>query len=122
VLRAPNTARPHIELARICLGISNEFRNRPHREGWINVHGEGRDNDTRDRSNVANEIVVEPFVKCRIDRIRWSDQEKRVTVRGRAHDRKSMRMVGGKKRSGCAEAADEADRNKRLKVHILSPG
>jgi hypothetical protein len=41
----------------------------------------------RDGRDVANEIEIEIVVKRRIDRVRRTDQEQRVTVRRRENDR-----------------------------------
>src|SRR5262245_15084479 len=39
-----------------------------------------------DWRDIADEIVVELVVECRIDRVETTDQQKRVAVCGRAHD------------------------------------
>ena len=47
----------------------------------------GTRHDARDRRDVADEIEVELFIERRVDCIRRADQEQRIAVRGRAHDR-----------------------------------
>src|SRR5215510_11813870 len=50
-------------------------------------HDEGCVNDASDRRDVADEIEIELVVERRIDRVGRSDQEERVAVCRRAHDR-----------------------------------
>src|SRR5262245_5584795 len=50
-------------------------------------HDEGCANDASDRRDVADEIEIELVVERRIDRVGRSDQEERVAVCRRAHDR-----------------------------------
>src|SRR6516225_5571838 len=45
----------------------------------------GRPHDACDWRDIADEIVVELVVECRVDRIETTDQEKRVAVCGRAN-------------------------------------
>src|SRR5262249_8554312 len=57
------------------------------RNRWIDHHDEGEADEACDRRDVAEEIEVEPVVKCRVDRVRRAHQEKCVAVRWGAHDR-----------------------------------
>ena len=75
------------ELARIRLGIGDELGKRLGRNRGMYHHDEGTADQARDRRDVANEIEIEFVVKRRIDRVRRTDQEQRVAVRSRAHDR-----------------------------------
>ena len=78
--------RGHAELARIRLGVSDEFGNRLRRKRWVDLQGESLATDTRNLRDVADEIEVELFVERSVDRIRTSDQEQRVAIRWRTHD------------------------------------
>src|SRR3954463_16427858 len=51
--------------------------------------------DAGDRGSVANEIEVELFEQCRINRIRSAGQEEGVAVRWRTHDRLGGDIAGG---------------------------
>ena len=51
--------------------------------------------DARDRRDVADEIEIELVVERRVDRVRRSDQEERVAVRRRAHDRLGADIAAG---------------------------
>src|SRR5262245_3050342 len=70
----PGTARRHMDLARICLGIGDELGNRLGRNRRVHHHDGGISDDARDGRNVADEIVVELVVQCRVDRV-----EKRIS-------------------------------------------
>ena len=55
----------------------------------------GEADDARDRSDVADEIEVELVVERRVDRVRRADQEERIAVRRRAHDRLGADIAAG---------------------------
>src|SRR5215831_19285522 len=78
--------RCHVDLTRISLGMSYEFGNRLECKRWVDRQGVGDMDHARDWRDVADEIEIQPFVKRRIDRARGTHEEKRVAVRGRAHD------------------------------------
>ena len=81
-------SRPsHVDLARIGFGISDELRNRFGRNRWIDHHDSGARGNARDRRDVADEIEIEFVVERRVDRVRRTGQEKRITVRWRIHGR-----------------------------------
>ena len=61
----------------------------------MHQHDIGRADDARDRSDVADEVEVEVFVKRRIDCICWGNQEQRIAVRSSTHDRVSADVAGG---------------------------
>ena len=50
-------------------------------------HHQGATGQARDRRDIPQEIEIKIFVKGRIDRVWRTDQEQRVTVRRRTHDR-----------------------------------
>ena len=79
--------RRHVDLARIGLGVGDELGNGLGRNRWIDHHDNGNAADARDRRDVADEIEIELVVERRVDRVRRSDQEERIAVRRRAHDR-----------------------------------
>ena len=91
----PNAGRRHVDLARIGLGIGDELGNRLGRNRWIDHHDEGRADDARDRRDVADEIEIELVVERRVDRVRRQDQEQRIAVRRRAHDRLGADIAAG---------------------------
>src|SRR5262249_51716501 len=84
---ASDAGRSQIDLARVRLGIGSELGNCFGRNGWIYHHHYGLAGDACNRRDVAEEIEVEPLVKCRVDRARRACQEKRVAVRWGTHDR-----------------------------------
>src|SRR5262249_56619072 len=64
-----------------------ELGNRFGRNRWMYYHDFGRASDASDRRDVADEIEIELVVERRIDRAGRTDQEERVAVCRRAHDR-----------------------------------
>ena len=77
------TGRRHVELARVSLGIVDELRDRPSRNGRMHQHDLGLAHHRRDRRNVANEIEVELGEERGVDGVRQPDLEQRVAVRRR---------------------------------------
>jgi hypothetical protein len=75
-----------LSLPGIRLGMGDEFRNRLRRKRWIDLQGESLAADARNWCDVADEIEVEFFVQCSVDRVRTSDQKQRVAIRRRTHD------------------------------------
>src|SRR5262249_33638055 len=70
------------------LGIGNKLRNGLGGNRWMHHHDVGHAEDACDGHDVAEEIVIElAFEERRIDRARRGDQQERITVRGRTHDR-----------------------------------
>ena len=55
----------------------------------------GHADDARDRRDVADEIEIELVVERRVDRVRRIDQEQRVAVRRRTHDRLGADIAAG---------------------------
>src|SRR5262245_66647970 len=92
--RCSGSSRRIIDFARASLGVDDELGNRVRWNRWIDHHDKWCADDARDWRNIADEIVVELVVECRIDRVETTDQEKRVAVCGRAHDRSEERRVG----------------------------
>src|SRR5262245_26545946 len=86
--------RRHVELAGIGLGVGDELGNRLGWNRWVHDHDVGRAQDAGDRSDIADEIEVEPFVKRRADRVVNTGQEERVSVRGRTRDRLGGDIAG----------------------------
>jgi len=82
-----DAGRRHVEFAGIGLGIGDELGNRLGRNRQVHHHDVGISDDARDRRDVADEIEVELVVQVRVDRVEATDQEQRVAVSGRAHDR-----------------------------------
>src|SRR5262249_51671863 len=84
--RCSGSSRRIIDFARASLGIGDELRNRLSRDCWIYRHDKWCADNASDWRDIADEIVVELVVECRIDRVETTDQQKRVAVCGRAHD------------------------------------
>ena len=61
-----------------------------------------RADDARDRRDVADEIEIELVVERRVDRVGRSDQEQRIAVRWRTHDR-----LGGDIGAGARPVLDD---------------
>ena len=70
----------------LAFSVSYELRDRFGRNGWNDHHDLGATGNARNRSDIADEIEVELLVKRRITRVRKTNQEKRVAIRGRIHD------------------------------------
>src|SRR5215471_2955906 len=85
--RAYDDARRKVDLARISLGISDELGDRPGRNRWMHQHDVGHDHNAGDRRDVTDEIEVELVIERRVDRVGRVDQEERIAIRGRTHDR-----------------------------------
>src|SRR5437867_11905958 len=83
---APSSSGAHVELAWIGFSVSYELRDRFSRNGWNDHHKLGTTGNAGDRRDVADEIEIELFVERRISRVRKTNQEKRVAIRGRIHD------------------------------------
>ena len=92
--RGPDASRRHRELARIGLGISDEFKHRLGRKRWIDLKGKSLAADARNRRDVADEIVVELFVERRVDRTLNRRQKERIPVSGRVDDRLDGDVTG----------------------------
>src|SRR5262249_61635534 len=79
--RSSYAARRHIDLARIDLGVGDEFRDRLGRDCWIYRHDQWGASDAGDRRDVADKIEIELVIERRVDRARRADYEQRVAVR-----------------------------------------
>src|SRR5262249_7157520 len=82
--RCSGSSRRIVDFARASLGIGDELGNRLSRDRWIYRHDKWCAANASDWRDIADEIVVELVVECRIDRVETTDQEKRVAVCGRA--------------------------------------
>jgi hypothetical protein len=90
VIDAADPWRRHVDLARIALGIGDEFGNCFGRHGWIHHHHRGNAKNAGNRLDVALKVEVQRVVKRRVDRVGLGDPQQRVAVGGCVHDR-----VGG---------------------------
>src|SRR6185369_11061 len=77
--------RRDTELTWIGFGVSDQFWNRPDRNGWIDFEDVGKADETRDGCDVADEIEIEFFVHGRVGGVRRTEVEKRIAVRRRVH-------------------------------------
>src|ERR1700726_1052896 len=66
MLRASYPARPHVELAGICLGIGDELWKRLDRNRWVHIDYLGRARDACDGRDVAVKGEIK-FVKSRVN-------------------------------------------------------
>src|SRR5215510_8184524 len=86
-MRATSAAtRRKIDLAGIGLGIGEKLGNRFGRKRWIDNHDGGVAADARDRCDVAEKNEIEFIVEGRVDRVRPTDKEERIAVRGCTHN------------------------------------
>jgi hypothetical protein len=67
----------------------------------MDLHDIAETDQAGDRHNIAQEIVVEFFIKRRVDRIRRRDQQQRVAIGRRAH-----RGLGADVAAGAGPALD----------------
>jgi hypothetical protein len=58
-MRAATADGRHVDLARVGLGIGDEFGNRLGRKRRVHHHDDRQTHDTRDGRDVANEIETE---------------------------------------------------------------
>jgi hypothetical protein len=93
--RRADAGRSHVDFARIGLRIGDEFRDGTCRKREIHVHHQRRADDTRNRGDVADEIVIELLVKRCIDRVRNGEHDERVAVRRRADGDFGGDIAGG---------------------------
>src|SRR5262249_36031222 len=79
--------RCHADLTGIGLRVGDELRKRPSRERWMYHDDKGHADDARDRRDITHEIEIDVGIERRIDRILITNQEKRVSIWRRFHDR-----------------------------------
>src|SRR5262245_25476653 len=84
---ASDTSRCHADLAGIGLRVGDELRNRRGRNRWIDLHDERGTDRPRDRCDVAEKDEIKLVVERRVDRGRWRNQQERIAIRPRTHDR-----------------------------------
>ena len=91
----PDPVRRDVDLARMRLGVGDEFRDRFCRKRRSDFHEIGHAVDAGRRNYVGREIEFEVLVERRVHRIGRGDQQKRVAVGWRAHDRLGGDIGGG---------------------------
>ena len=69
VLHGPDASRRHVDLARVCLGVGDEFGDGLDRHRGIDLHDIGIAREAGDRRDVADEVETEVVVKRRVDRM-----------------------------------------------------
>src|SRR5215510_4483051 len=82
-----DTTRRRGELAGIGLGIGDELGDRPRWNREVRYYDVGHTGDAGNRRDVAAEIETKLFVHRSIDRVCRGEQEERVAIGRRAHDR-----------------------------------
>src|SRR5262249_47194739 len=85
--RCSGSSRRIIDFARASLGIGDDLGNRLSRDRWIYRHDKWCADNPSDWRDIADEIVVELVVECRIHRVPCANNEQRVTVGRGTHDR-----------------------------------
>src|SRR5262249_12105536 len=93
--RGSDTARRHVDFARVDLGIGDKLGNGVGWNRWVELHDERHADDARHRRDVAYEIEVEVVIECHIDRIGRSDLQKRIAVRRCLQGCLSADIAGG---------------------------
>src|ERR1700730_13480376 len=81
-----DAARSHIDFARISPGIGDELGNGLRGERWSDGQYGRRSRNTRNWSNVANQVEIERVVERCVPHVGRRRFEQRVTVGGRPHD------------------------------------
>ena len=81
-----DAGRRHVDLARVGLGIGDEFGDRLGRERRVDLHDERSAHQARDRSNVASETDARLVVERDAERVRRRGKQKRVAIRRRIDD------------------------------------
>jgi hypothetical protein len=85
--RAAVAGRRHLDRARTRLRVGDELRGARHRHRRVHHHDQGFSGDARDRRDVAQEVEAEIGIERGADRVGRTDEQKRVTVGRRPHDR-----------------------------------
>ena len=93
--RRPDAGRGKAELARIGLGVGDQFRNGFYGNGGIDLDDVWHAHHAGNRRGVADEIEAEMRVKRGIGRDRRRHHEQRITVRRRLHDRFGAEIAAG---------------------------
>src|SRR5262249_18504198 len=87
MLRRADAARRRVNLARVGLGIDDQLGHGLGRYRRMKHDKVGDCANTSNRRDVADKIEIELVVERRVDCVRGTNQEKRVTIRRRAYDR-----------------------------------
>ena len=99
----PASGRPHVDLARIGLGVSDELRDRLGWNGGMDHQDIRSAAYARDRRDVADEIEIELLVKRRVHRVSQTDKQDRMAVRHCPHDAFGADIAAG----ACSVLNDE---------------
>src|SRR5438046_2225059 len=92
---APITARCHVDLTGVRIGVGDELRDCLGWNRWMHHYDVGLPADACHRCNVAHEIEIELLIKRRVDRVPTADQEECMAVRDRTRDRFGPNVAGG---------------------------
>jgi hypothetical protein len=95
MLGSANAGRRHIDLARIGLGVGNEFRNGSRRKRRMHLHDERHEVDPSNRRDIAEKIEVELFIERAVDSILRIDQQESVAIGRRASGRLGRNIAAG---------------------------
>src|SRR5215831_19064483 len=81
-----DAGRCHVNPARVSLCLSDEIWHRLGGKGRMDLHDMGRAEHAGHWRNIPEVIETETSVERRVDRVRRTIEEHRVSVRGRLHD------------------------------------
>ena len=84
--RRPDTSGRKVKLARVGLGVSDQFGNGLDRDRWIDLEHVGNAEEACNGGEVANEIEIEITVERRVDRVRRCSHQERIAIGGRSRD------------------------------------
>src|SRR5262249_61008991 len=95
MLRAADTAGPHIDLAGIGLSVSDQVGNRLRWERRVyHQHAHSAD-DAGNRRDVADEIETKIVVKRDVPRVICTNHEERIAIGWRPHHRLGGQIAAG---------------------------
>src|SRR6266516_5272558 len=89
------TGRRHVDLARIGIRIGDELGNSFGRNRWMHHYDVRLPANACDRRDIADEIETKLVIERGVDGVPTADQEKRVSVGGRTHDRLGADIAAG---------------------------
>ena len=95
VLRGAGAGRPVVDLARVGLGIGDEFGDRLGGDRRMHHDDVGQPRGADNRRDVPNEVETEIAVERGIDRVRGHDLQQRVAIGGRSGDRLGPDVAAG---------------------------
>ena len=93
--RKSGAAGRKIDRAWIGFGMGDQFRDRLHRQRWIDHQDKGAADQARDRRDVAEQAEIQLVIKRCVDGVGCRGQMDRIAVGRRTHDRLGADIAGG---------------------------